>query len=396
MSAGPSGSFDVAIAGAGLAGGALALLLARGGARVALLDACRFPRDKLCGEYLSPESWGALDRLGLSDAVAGSGYRPVRRLRLTTPRGRVLEADVVGPDGRPGIALGRSMLDDLLVRGALAAGARLFEGMRVGGPIVEGGRVVGLAARHPTEGPYEVRARWNVAADGRRSGLVRRSGVVRVRDWSRPRLVGLKRHVAVDDPDGNEPADTVDLHLVPGGYVGACRVEGALTNVCALLPESVPRRSRGDLDRATGEVFEANPALRRLWASSRPAGDWKTVANVRVEAATPRLGGIVYVGDAMGTVDPLGGQGMTMALLGAELLAPFLFEALAGRDGDDRWQPSYERAWHRRFERRIRLCRLFHHVLVHPALIDLATVLPRHSQRVLSFCFARTRDPQPS
>jgi flavin-dependent dehydrogenase len=394
LNAGRPGPFDVAIAGAGLAGGALALLLAKGGARVALLDAARFPRDKLCGEYLSPEGSGSLDRLGLGDAVEGSGYRPARRVRLTTPRGRVLEADVAGPDGRPGIALGRAVLDNLLIRAALAAGARLFEDARVGGPIVEGGRVAGLAARHPTQGPIEVRARWTVAADGRRSGLVRRSGIVRAREWLRPRLFGLKRHVAVDDPDADEPAGTVGLHLVPGGYVGACRVEGALTNVCALLPESALRRSRGDLDRTAGAAFAANPALRRLWASARPAGDWKAVAGVRVEATSPRLGGIVYVGDAMGTVDPLGGQGMTMALFGAELLAPFLLQVLARGDADDRWRRSYERAWHRRFDRRIRLCRLFHHVLVHPTLIDLATFLPRFSPRVLSFCFARTRDPQ--
>ena len=65
----PSGTFDVAIAGAGLAGSALALRLARGGARVALLDAATFPRDKLCGEYLSPESWSVLDRMDLVDEV---------------------------------------------------------------------------------------------------------------------------------------------------------------------------------------------------------------------------------------------------------------------------------------------------------------------------------------
>src|SRR3954470_2980290 len=100
--------FDVAIAGAGLAGGSLALRLARSGARVALLDPGVFPRDKLCGEFLSPESWGVLGRLGVADEVARTGYHPIRRVRISTPRGRVLEADVVGPDGLPGIGLSRS------------------------------------------------------------------------------------------------------------------------------------------------------------------------------------------------------------------------------------------------------------------------------------------------
>ena len=67
--------FDVAIAGAGLAGAALALGLAKAGARVALVDAGRFPREKLCGEFLSPEAWGALERLGVTEAVASTGQR---------------------------------------------------------------------------------------------------------------------------------------------------------------------------------------------------------------------------------------------------------------------------------------------------------------------------------
>src|SRR3954471_14820978 len=110
------GSFDVAIAGAGLAAASLALRLARRGVRVALLDPGEFPRDKLCGEYLSPESWSVLDRLGLANEVAASGYHAIRLVRITTPRGSVVEAQVDGPDGLPGIGLSRSYLDDLVVR----------------------------------------------------------------------------------------------------------------------------------------------------------------------------------------------------------------------------------------------------------------------------------------
>src|SRR4051794_40575488 len=102
--------FDVAIAGAGLAGGALALRLARAGMRVALAAPAGSPRDKLCGEFLSPEGVEALARLGLAGDVARSGPEPIRRVRLSTPRGRVVDAEFTGPDGRPGLGLGRSVL----------------------------------------------------------------------------------------------------------------------------------------------------------------------------------------------------------------------------------------------------------------------------------------------
>jgi flavin-dependent dehydrogenase len=119
--------FDVAIAGAGLAGASLALRLARTGARVALLDPGVFPRDKLCGEFLSPESWGCWSgwawptrwpaRATSRSAGCASRRRGAASWRPTSS----------GPDGRPGIGLSRSVLDDLLVRRARAAGAEVFE-----------------------------------------------------------------------------------------------------------------------------------------------------------------------------------------------------------------------------------------------------------------------------
>jgi flavin-dependent dehydrogenase len=383
--------FDVVIAGAGLAGGSLALRLARAGARVALVDAARFPRDKLCGEFLSPESWGVLDRLGLAGAIRRGGYHAVRRVRITTPRGTVVEAEFQDSDGLPGIGLSRSTLDDLLVRDARAAGATVIEGARVGGPLLRDGRVAGVVARRRTGNPLAIDARVTVAADGRTSGLVPRTGSTRPRSRLRPRLFGLKRHLQVP-PEVSEPEGTVGLHLVDGGYGGTCRIEGTCTNLCALLPESALRRHRGDLDRLAEDQFRRNPILARLWDASAPAGEWKTVAGVRVEDSFPRVPGIFYAGDCQGTIDPLGGQGMTMALLGAELLAPRVLEAVAAGGVDPRAQRAYADAWHHRFDRRIALCRLFHHALVNPRWVDLVGVFQTLAPRLLSACFAQTRD----
>jgi len=390
----PSGTFDVAIAGAGLAGAALALRLARGGARVALLDAVPFPRDKLCGEYLSPESWSVLDRMDLADEVARSGYHPIRRVRITTPRGRVVEAEVAGGDSLPGIGLSRSVLDDLIVHRARAAGAEVFERARAGGPIIADGRVVGLSARHSTLGAFEVRASVTIAANGRFSTLVRQTGRTQARNRFRTRYFALKRHLTLADGDATEPPGTVGLHLVPGAYGGTCRIEGGLTNFCALLPESVVRRHRGNLDRVVDDCLGRNPALAHLTGSALPVGDWKTVAGVRVEVSTPRLPGIFYAGDCQGTVDPLGGQGMTMALLGAEILAPLVERALiSGPEALLALQRAALAEWHHRFDRRVRLCRLLHHALVNPVLIDAAASLGALAPRLLNACYRQTRDP---
>ncbi len=385
-------AFDVAVAGAGLAGGLLAVLLGRAGARVALIDPGRFPREKLCGEYVSPEGVAALDRLGLGAAVGRLGGHPIRQVRLTTPNGRSLEARVGGPDGPDGLGLSRSSLDDLLVSEVRTAGAEVFEETRVGGAIVEEGRVVGLRARSARLGPIELRARICVAANGRHSALVRQTGTTRRRSLFRPPLFGLKHHVRIEAPGASEPEGAVGLHLVPGGYVGTCRVEGGLTNVCGILPEATASTYRGDLERLAHDQFARNPALARLWGASTRAGEWKTVAGVRVEVSTPRLPGIAFAGDCQGTVDPLGGQGMTMALLGAEGLAPRLLEALAEGTLSPARQRQIQGAWHRRFDGRVGLCRLFHHVLCHPGLIDVASTSKELAPRLLAACFRLTRD----
>jgi flavin-dependent dehydrogenase len=387
---------DVVISGAGLAGSALAILLARAGADVALVDAGRFPRPKLCGEYLSAEGAAALDRLGLAGDLERLRPHAIDRSRLTLPSGRSIEAPARGPDGRPALGLSRSALDALLVQTATDAGATLIDQARVGAPIVDDARgVVGVTARRADGSTLEVRARVVIAADGRHSSLVKQTGDTRTRERFRPRLFGLKRHFVVADPEAGDPEGTVTLHLLPGGYVGSCRVEGGLTNLCGLLPESAVKEARGDLDRLADAWFPRNPALDRLRRAGEPADAWKTVAGVQVEASRPRMPGILYAGDCRGTVDPLGGQGMTMALLGSELLAPLVLDALTVGAADAALQRRHEAAWHRRFDRRIRLCGLFHQTLTRPWLLEGLARLPRLAAMVTAEGFDRTRDPGP-
>jgi flavin-dependent dehydrogenase len=342
---------------------------------------------------LSPECWGVLDRLGLAQDVTRAGFHAIHAVRISTPSGREVVADVTGSDGLPGIGLSRSTLDDLLVRRAREAGVEVFEATRVGSAIVEGGRVVGVQARGAEA--FEVFARVTIAADGRYSALVKQTGRTRGRSWFRPRLFGLKRHFLVSDPDAAERPGTVGLHLVRGGYGGTCRIEDGSTNLCALLPESVVKARRGDLDRVALECFGQNPALAQLLGSGEPTGEWKTVANVRVQVSKPAFRGILYAGDSQGTVDPLGGQGMTMALLGAELLGPIIERTLSsGRAFDPEVQAEVQATWHRRFDRRVRLCRAFHHMLVNPSFVDAASKFGTIASRFLAACYRQTRDPE--
>jgi hypothetical protein len=179
---------------------------------------------------------------------------------------------------------------------------------------------------------------------------------------------------------------------VSGGYVGASRIEDGLTNLCGLVPQSTLKTHRGDLDRLAASLFPTNPALGGLWRAMIPVSDWKTVADVRVVSSIPRIPGILYAGDSKGTIDPLGGQGMTLALLGAELLVPYVKRALTQGGVTLALQRSACTEWHRRFDRRIALCHGFHHALVNPWIIDAASCFSSLASHLLALGYRLTRD----
>ena len=149
---------DVLVVGAGPAGSACAQLLARAGLHVVLADQHNFPRDKVCGDGLIPDSHAALRRLGVYDEVAALA-RAVHHVRCIGPRGGVV--DVPGTMS----VVPRQVLDHVLVRAAQGAGAQLHTPWRFEAPLLDGEQVVGASFKTPS-GPHEVRARWVVLATG--------------------------------------------------------------------------------------------------------------------------------------------------------------------------------------------------------------------------------------
>ena len=171
---------DVLVVGAGPAGAIAALVLARAGVRVRLIDRATFPRDKLCGDSLNPGAMALLARHGLAEAVEARGL-PMEGMWLTGPGG----IGVAGtyPRGLLGRSLTRSDLDVMLVSAAERAGAAIELGVRVTGPLTDGDtrrpRVTGVAIASTSGRAIERRARVVIAADGRRSTLAVALGLIR-------------------------------------------------------------------------------------------------------------------------------------------------------------------------------------------------------------------------
>jgi len=374
--------YDVIIVGAGPAGSALATLLARAGQRVALLDAASFPRQKVCGEYLGAGAWPVLEMLGVAPAIQSIAV-PVCDVSLVLPTGARLSATVEPPPGAgpargacctTPVALSRYRLDHLLVEAAAHAGAEVMLETRVGDVLIDRDRVCGVAARSSSasSAPLQLQARVLVAADGRNSRIVAQTGQ---RSRRGPAIVGFKRYAPPEDAAGL-PAGMLEMHSLSGGYVGVCRVEDGQTNLCGVLPRRLVSAARGAFTAAIGNWIGEQPALAHYMDSANDESRWWTVADVSTQSARPCVAGVLYVGDACGTIEPLTGQGMTMALTAA-LLASQSLTSAASESLDSEAQVAYDGAWHAQFNPVIRRARAMGWLLRHPRVIQRLTQVDR-------------------
>jgi flavin-dependent dehydrogenase len=361
--------YDVAVIGGGPAGSTLAALLARRGVSVALLDRDEFPRDKLCGEFLSYDALPVLERLGI-----GLDGAPAIHLCRVISRRSVYEFEF--PHAARGVS--RMLLDATLFGAATAAGAAGFSGwtataLRPGAVEVErGGEQRAIEAR-VIAGAW---GRW-----GRFDTLLGRSFV---RDRSH-RNFGFKRHYRSPAPR----LDSIDLHSFSRGYLGVSPIEGGLVNICGLVHARRLAGHKGRWQAFVDEIRREEPPLDRMYAAHEPAQEgFLSSEPVIFRARSPVERGVILVGDASGVVDPLTGNGMAMAIQSALVAAPFIVRMLGG----DRpaAEAEYAAAHHAFFAPRIRWSRRVARLLSQPALLDAALRLVR-SRRAGVWLLRNTR-----
>lgn len=378
---------DVLIAGAGPGGAALASLAAVRGLRVTLLDRAAFPRDKVCGEFVSAEGRESLARLGLLDELRGAGAVTLVGCRLSDLRGACLDLPLprLPGVGRDALGVSRERMDAALVDLARSRGVTVLERCEAHAPVLAAGRVAGLVVREVGGGQAsrELRAPLVVAADGRRSMLARvlhpplsPSPTTARRVW-----FGLKTHF-VSSPAAL--AGRVELHLFDGGYAGLAAVEGGRVNLCLLVSLAALRACGGSPDRLLRERVLANPAARRVCGGMPRDTAWQAVGPLRWGARSPAAAGALFLGDAAGTVDPFSGEGMSNALCGAEAALEYVVAAAARGRLDAELQAAWCATWHRRFGAVTRRVRRIGTLLERPRLAGAALWLLRGPGRLIA------------
>jgi len=334
----------VAIAGGGLAGLALSILLAKQGHKVVLLEKEQYPFHKVCGEYISLESWDFLQGLGLD--LPALQVSMITRLRVSAVNGNQLKQPL--PLG--GFGISRYRLDDELARIARKAGVVIRENTRVNDIVFDDNEFTLTTARQ------RYRAAVVCGTYGKRSNIDVK--------WKRPFItapknklnnyIGVKYHVRA-----GFPADTIALHIFKNGYCGISKVEDNKYCLCYMTTAANLQQSGGQVKEMELTILSENPHLQKLFSESERLMETPvTISQISFDKKKQVENHVLMVGDAAGMITPLCGNGMSMALHSSKLAAGQVHLFLQGAISREEMEKAYTLQWVRQFTRRLAMGRM--------------------------------------
>ncbi len=398
-------TFDVAIAGAGPAGTSAAIQLAMDGARVLLVEEKKFPRPKLCGEFISPECLAHFKRLEVADQMLAAGGTSLTQTVFYSRRGHhVAVPSEWFKSGTNALGLSRSEMDLKLIERAKSSGVVVIEGAHAAGLIREGGQVRGMRVKpahvNGDGGISDHLALVTIDATGRARALARHldRGTPGLKKREKPKLVAFKVHLE----NARVAAGACEIYFYKGGYGGLSAVEGGLSNLCFIVAADDVRRHSSDPEIVLREVVMKNVRAAQTLTAARARTQWLSVSleGFGKRALAP-ADGLLTIGDAAAFIDPFTGSGMLMALesgqVAAETVACHLPKLRAGGLFESLTN-QYRAEYAARFNSRLQVSGLLRRAAFVPGLAEAAILLCGPSSRLrrkLARATRQSRSPRP-
>jgi len=382
----------IVIVGAGPAGASLAIRLAKSGFEVILIEREKFPRHKLCGEFVSPECLAHFNDLGvLGEMLAASGER-ITETVFYAPNGR----NVSVPSewfGGGALGISRAEMDFRLLEKAKSVGVTVLEETQTIGVLLDKEEIGGVKVRTKNGETKEIAADLTIDATGRANVLGKQvlkiqNSRLKIQDSSHNpkskienRLVGFKAHLE----NVNLEKGRCEIYFFAGGYGGLNYVENERGNHCFLVKAEVVKAFSGEAQQIVENVIFKNVRARETMRDAAPVYEWLAVSvdgfGLKALNPAPRL---FAVGDAAAFIDPFTGSGMLMALEGAEILAQSISE---NRFTKAKIAAHYNFFFQQKFQKRLRICALMRRAAFVPNLaktVISALSLSRSAQEMLA------------
>lgn len=374
--------YDVLIVGAGPAGSSAVIRLAQNGLHVLLVEQKKFPRDKLCGEFISPECLAHFAALGVLDELSLAGGVSLQQTVFYARNGK----SVAVPSewfsaGASALGLSRAEMDARLLDRARAVGAHVLEETHATGllrvsspatsPAAREGAVLGASLRDKDRNNLDIRATLTIDATGRARTLVRHIEKTHKNNRrTRAEFVAFKAHLeGATIPDGD-----CEIYAYRGGYGGCSRVENGRSNLCFIVSAEIAKKHSGDAAEIMKTVVFENRRAERSLKNAQIAEEWLAVpieSYGRADLAPAE--GLLTIGDAAAFIDPFTGSGILLALESAKIAAEVIYSEFAKPEDVRSFaaiSTEYQRRYTTAFDRRLLVCSLLRRAAFVPFLAE--------------------------
>lgn len=374
-------SYDVIVAGGGPAGASAAIRLAQRGVRVLLVEQKKFPRAKLCGEFISPECGNHFEKLAVAEAMKSSGPALLSETVFYSPRGRRVTIPSKWFGSGNAFGLSRAVMDEVLLRRAQSDGVTVLEGVGITEAISESGRVAGVRVK-TEQGHDDYRAPLTLDATGRARILSRKLDQV---NRKRPGLVAFKAHLR----DTRVAPGACEIYFYPGGYGGLSTVESGTGNLCFIIAAEQVKRGNSDPNRVMREFVMKNRRAAHTLETAEPCSEWLSASWESFGRQSPSPApGLLTIGDSAAFIDPFTGSGMLMAFESGELAAEIIARH---RENPGAAAAEYTTEYFRKFGSRLRICGWLRRAAFKPRLAALGIAIFGASEQLTSSIVRATR-----
>ncbi|WP_318640109.1 NAD(P)/FAD-dependent oxidoreductase [Flavobacterium ardleyense] len=371
----------ILILGGGLAGLTAAIHLSKLGHQITIIEKNRYPRHKVCGEYISNEVVEYYKWLGLDNILAQS--HPINTFRLEIDQNNLSEVEL--PLG--GFGISRYLLDNLLYHQAMSQNCIFIHESVTEISFQDGFFKILLNSGQEIETPIAI------GSFGKRSNIdvtLKRGFIQKKSHW-----LAVKSHYA-----GQFDDRVVGLYPFHGGYCGVSKVEDDKINICYIVQTEVFKKFKNIPDFTENILFE-NQGLKNILAKSESIFENPlTISQISFDEKKAVENHILMIGDAAGLIHPLCGNGMAMAIHSAKIASELIDDALKKENFSRKiLEAQYEKKWNQTFKNRLAMGRILSSLLLNPMLTKISLKTVAKSPALFRFIIKKTHGkliPKPS
>jgi flavin-dependent dehydrogenase len=358
-------SCDIIIIGGGPAGASAALFLEKKGYHITLLDQARFPRDKICGEFVSPAADDIFAELGILESIEALNPKRLSGVALSAYESSFLKVPYpLSPNGKTmtSLSMERSILDNLMVDHVRKSRVELMEGVKVTDLLFEDNNVCGVKGHDESKKRLNIRAKLVIDAGGKNSISLRRLNLKK-KSFGRGK-VALAAHWKGFKAD----SQYCYMHVSHPGYTGIAPVGSDKVNVVLVVNKN--NLVKQNVDEFFIKIVLGNQLRRKFLADCFPIEKVRIIDSLSYSVKKPKCGGLLLVGDATGFIDPFTGEGIYLSLRSSQLAAEVTESAFNQSNFSNRNLATYDYLRRKEFQKKVILSKLLQRLIYSPFCCD--------------------------